>query len=136
MHTDTKGPTPSRETVSSTSRTLGLEGIVAAETRLSSVDGAAGKLVIAAHHVEALVREVTFPGACALLLGRDAGEVATQLGCARAAASGRLGDLGLALDRPDPMDALAAALAQLRPKCSGEGSAGEGGAGEAGGGEG
>ncbi len=110
MHMDEVPPRP---------RASGLEGVIAAETRLSAVDGTAGRLVIAGRPVEALVREVTFPGACALLLGGDAGAVATQLGAARAATHARLGDLGVALDQPDPMDALAAAAAQLRPRGEG-----------------
>ena len=40
--------------------TSGLEGIVAAETRLSRVDGQAGELVIAGFPVEELARNATF----------------------------------------------------------------------------
>ena len=38
----------------------GLEGVVAAETRLSSVDGKAGELIIAGFPVEELAGRATF----------------------------------------------------------------------------
>jgi citrate synthase len=48
----------------------GLDGVVAAETRLSMVDGERGELVIAGHRVEALA-DWRFEDVVALLWGRD-----------------------------------------------------------------
>jgi citrate synthase len=45
----------------------GLEGIVAAETRLSMVDGARGELIIAGHRVEELAPRASFEEVAALL---------------------------------------------------------------------
>lgn len=47
----------------------GLEGIVAAETRLSMVDGARGELIIAGRRVEELAPNATFEEVCGLLFG-------------------------------------------------------------------
>lgn len=51
----------------------GLEGVVAAETRLSMVDGAAGELIIAGHPVADLAASATFEETVALLLREAAG---------------------------------------------------------------
>lgn len=48
------------ETLTSTKLVTGLEGVVAAETRLSSVDGQAGELIIAGFPVEELAGQATF----------------------------------------------------------------------------
>ena len=45
----------------------GLEGVVVADTRLSHVDGARGRLVIAGHDVERLAGRATFEDVAALL---------------------------------------------------------------------
>src|SRR5947209_15057374 len=45
---------------STTAFVAGLEGVVAAETRLSSVDGKAGELIIAGFPVEELASRATF----------------------------------------------------------------------------
>jgi citrate synthase len=97
----------------------GLEDVVAATTRLSDVDGEAGRLVIAGWPVEELVGRVSFEEAIFILWrGREAstreGEaVRAALGEAREAAFERLGDLGDALALPDAMDALRAAAGHL-----------------------
>lgn len=98
----------------------GLEGVVAARTRLSDVDGERGRLIIAGHDVEQLAGKVSFEAVCGLLwdgsvptTDRQA-ELQRSLGGARAAAFAQLDGLGTALDRPDAMDALRASLAQLR----------------------
>ena len=83
----------------------GLEGVVAAQTRLSHVDGEKGELIIAGERVEALSGHQTFEQVCARLW--NVPEV--DLGPARAWAFARLP----ALEWPDGMDALRAALAQL-----------------------
>jgi citrate synthase len=48
------------KTMNATSVKAGLEGIVAAETRISGVDGQAGELIIAGFPVEALAENATF----------------------------------------------------------------------------
>lgn len=88
---------------------------MAALTRLSDVDGEAGRLVIAGHPVEALSGRITFEEAVFLLRsGRlpTAAEhalVRRELGQARLRAHGRLPTVSLA----DPMDALRARMAQV-----------------------
>jgi citrate synthase len=97
----------------------GLEGIVVAETELSDVDGERGELIIRGYHVEELVGMATFEDACALLwsgslpVAGERGLVRTKLAAARQAAYGRIDSLGNALDLPDGMDAVRAALAHL-----------------------
>ncbi|HEX8154183.1 MAG TPA: citrate/2-methylcitrate synthase, partial [Thermoanaerobaculia bacterium] len=51
----------------------GLEGVVAAETRLSMVDGQAGELIIAGHDVAELAGRATFEETVGLLM-REAGQ--------------------------------------------------------------
>jgi citrate synthase len=46
---------------------VGLDGIVAPETRLSRVDGIAGRLIVVGHDVEELVADWSFPEVAALL---------------------------------------------------------------------
>ena len=50
-------------------RADGLEGIVVADTRLSHIDGEAGRLVIGGYDVEDLAGSVPFEGVCGLLWG-------------------------------------------------------------------
>lgn len=99
----------------------GLEGVVAAETRLSEVDGERGRLVLAGHDVEALAGggEARFEDVCGLLWGgslpgaaeREA--IRASIAAGRAAAFARLDRLGDALEAEDGMDALRAATAHL-----------------------
>ncbi|HVU06145.1 MAG TPA: citrate synthase [Polyangiaceae bacterium] len=96
----------------------GLEGVPVAETVLSWVDGEKGRLVIAGRDVEDVALTATFEEASALLLAGDdapptAGDVKAAFGAAREAAHERLPELGAALDAPDAMDALRAAMAHL-----------------------
>jgi citrate synthase len=98
----------------------GLEGVVAAETRLSDVDGENGRLVIAGHDVEGLAPRIRFEGACGLLWGGALPEPAAEerlraeLAEGRCAAFERLPALGDALSTSDGMEALRASLAHLR----------------------
>ena len=98
----------------------GLEGVVAAETRLSDVDGERGRLILAGHDVEELASSIDFESACALLcdgaLPTDARreEVRAAIAEGRAQAFERLPSLGDALSAADGMDALRAATAHLR----------------------
>src|ERR1700750_1581917 len=94
----------------------GLEGGAVAETNLSQLDGARGRLIIAGHDVEELARTASFEDAAALLWARDgegptAAEVRAALGAGRAAAFQRLSLLGDALGATDAMDALRAGAA-------------------------
>jgi citrate synthase len=102
--------------------------VVAATTRLSDVDGEAGKLIIAGRPVEDLAGRASFEEAIHLLWkGREAttDELAwlkEELGEARAAAFERVSDLGDALALPDGMDALRAATGHLTVSDASEGS--------------
>lgn len=97
---------------------IGLEGVPVAETVLSMVDGAAGRLIIAGHDVEDLAGQVPFEEVAAHLWAGDgepptADEVRRRLGAAREAAFFLLPTLGGALDATDAMDALRASVAHL-----------------------
>jgi citrate synthase len=91
----------------------GLEGVVAAETGLSHVDGAAGRLIVRGHDLEDLVAGHDFAGATALLWdgfapeGGDAPAVRTGLGTARKAAWARVPALQAAYAAlPTPLSAI------------------------------
>ncbi len=70
----------------------GLDGVIAADTRLSLVDGEAGRLIVAGHELPELVRDFGFEGTIALLWdglaaeGSDRARVRAELGRARIAA--------------------------------------------------
>jgi citrate synthase len=97
----------------------GLEGVVVAETALSEVDGANGRLVLRGHDVEELARTAGFEGVYGLLLdgalpdaaGRR--KIAARLGRARTEAFAMLADCRRALASANGMDALRGALGQL-----------------------
>ena len=95
----------------------GLENVIAAETVLSRVDGARGELLIRGLQLEDVAGVIPFEGTCQLLwTGDPVGESAAlkrELGRARVTAFELLSRLAPALDRPDAMEALRAALAQL-----------------------
>ncbi len=91
----------------------GLEGVVAAETRLSDVDGERGRLVLVGHDVEHLAGSSSFEAAAALFLGGNEAGVRAALGRARVAAFERLASLSGALSAADGMDALRGSVAQL-----------------------
>jgi citrate synthase len=97
----------------------GLEGVVVAETRLSDVDGEAGRLVIAGHDVERIASVVTYEHVARLLLDaaspskRIVGDLSRALGDARVAAFSVLSRVGDALGARDGMDALRAAVAHF-----------------------
>jgi citrate synthase len=94
----------------------GLEGVVVADTELSSVDGLAGELLFRGHPVEEVARQHSFEDAAALLLfgepargsalGRELGEARVEVWRERA----RLAPV-VAAD--DGMDAVRAGLAVL-----------------------
>ena len=95
----------------------GLDGVDVADTAISDVDGERGRLVIAGADVEQLALANDFEAAASRLL--VAGGLAkvpdmrAALARARAAAWEEVAKLGDALDAPDGMDALRAALAHL-----------------------
>jgi citrate synthase len=95
----------------------GLEGVVAAETVMSRVDGQAGRLIVRGHGIEELSLQARFEDVCALLWDGtapgSAHRLQPQLGAARARAHRLLPELGRALQLPDAMEALRASLAQL-----------------------
>jgi len=107
----------------------GLEGVVVAETRLSDVDGEAGKLTIGGYDIEEICGEITFEEVCGLLWqgglpdkkGRE--ELAAELGRARCTAYDQLDRLGDALSATDAMAALRAAVAHLSPAPEGRDAA-------------
>lgn len=96
----------------------GLEGVVAAETVLSHVDGAAGRLVLRGHELERLAGW-SFEGVLALLwrdlapekLGE--GEIRLRLGAARGAAFERMQGALTALDGLSEVEALRLLLSRL-----------------------
>lgn len=90
---------------------IGLEGVVAAETAISEVDGLRGDLILRGARVEALAGRATFEAALVRLHGLEATEddVRRRLGAARVAAYEAIAVPPLA----DGMDALRGALATL-----------------------
>ncbi|MDB4965092.1 MAG: hypothetical protein JWN44_781 [Myxococcales bacterium] len=91
----------------------GLEGVIAAETILSDVDGERGRLILAGHDVEELALRSSYAEVCALFLGGTAAEAAAALARGRALGFERLSKVGDALEAADGMDALRAAAAHL-----------------------
>jgi citrate synthase len=99
---------------------IGLDGIAAAETVLSHVDGARGELIIAGERISDLVHKTSFEGVTARLWSGGTGQpvaeayVRAALGVARERAFARLPDLlgitrGLSI-----VDGVRAAIAGLR----------------------
>ncbi|MFB6373506.1 MAG: citrate synthase, partial [Bradymonadaceae bacterium] len=92
----------------------GLADVIAAETRLSRVEGEEGRLTIVGHDVEELAEAFTFEDVAGMLLladpecGDPACTWADGLGEARAEAFDRLPDC--VAEQTDPMDAVRAAL--------------------------
>jgi citrate synthase len=91
----------------------GLEGVVVADTRLSEVDGEAGRLVIAGQDVERLGGTVSYEEIAARLWGTDVSRAGKALAEGRVRAFSRTPGLGDALAHADGMDALRASVAHL-----------------------
>ena len=97
----------------------GLEDVVAAETVLSDVDGAAGRLVIRGHELDALVAHSNFEAVVRLLFDGffddipDPAGLARALGEARADVHLRTAELLPALARLDLFDGVRAGVAFL-----------------------
>src|SRR5690242_13568896 len=102
-----------------TAAASGLEGVNAADTAISDVDGERGRLIIAGADVEQLATTSTFEEATARVLAAaglaiEPGAVKPAIAAGRAHAWSILPRLGDALEAPDAMDALRAGLAHLR----------------------
>lgn len=103
----------------------GLEDVVVADTEICFIDGIKGRLVVRGHDVAELATTQTFERMCGLLwdgdlvAGEDEEALRCALGEAREEAFARVADMRTALQGPNGMDALRAALAQLEP-CSDE----------------
>lgn len=106
---------------SMTQRGIGLDGVVAAETALSHVDGLAGRLVIAGEDVETLSQSIRFEVLAARLWSiadghaRDEEAMRREIGQARVAVFALVPALKSAVHGLDPIDAMRAGLALLRP---------------------
>ncbi|MBI1329626.1 MAG: citrate synthase [Alphaproteobacteria bacterium] len=99
---------------------IGLDGVAAAETALSHVDGEKGELIIAGDRVDDLVLKTGFEGITARLWSAGSGvsiseaEVRSQLGQARERAFARLPALLAATEGISVVDGFRAAMAGLR----------------------
>lgn len=97
----------------------GMEDVVAAETRLSTVDGEAGRLIVRGHDIDDLAGRAGFEAMAALLwdgLAPDCGDAAAlraQLGTARAAVSAGIEPFLRSSEGLTPIEALRAGLAML-----------------------
>jgi citrate synthase len=94
---------------------IGLDGVAAAATALSHVDGLAGRLIIAGEPVEALAGAVAFEGVAGRLVGlaRAQAPVALNLGAGRIAAFTRLAQLQPVLTGMAPIAAMRTSLAAM-----------------------
>jgi citrate synthase len=99
---------------------IGLDGVPAAETALSHVDGERGELIIAGEHVADLAGKSSFEGVTARLWNGASGKtlseanVRANLGAARQRAFARLADLLPATHGMSIVDGFRAAVAGLR----------------------
>ncbi|MDP6346304.1 MAG: citrate synthase/methylcitrate synthase [Alphaproteobacteria bacterium] len=102
-----------------TASAAGLEGVVAAETALSQVDGQAGRLIVSGHDIEELAAGFDFADTAALLwrglapADSEAAGIRAELGRARRAAAERLPLLLPAADGLSPIEGLRLGLAML-----------------------
>ena len=99
---------------------IGLDGVPAAETVLSHVDGERGELIIAGDYVGQLAGQSSFESVTARLWSGATGRVTDEahvragLGAARERAFARLGDLLPATRGMSVVDGFRAAIAGLR----------------------
>jgi citrate synthase len=97
----------------------GLEDVIAAETRLSDVDGEAGRLVIRGVSLDLLVERATYEDVAALLLDSflerpvTAADLKARLGQARADVFAHVRAADAALLSLPPVDAMRALIARL-----------------------
>jgi citrate synthase len=106
--------------IQSTKSQIGLDGVPAAETVLSHVDGERGELIIAGDHVAELAAQSSFEGVTARLLNAATGRSLTEanvrasLGAARERAFARLPELLTAARGLSIVDGFRAGIAGLR----------------------
>jgi citrate synthase len=95
----------------------GLEGVVAAETVLSEVDGAAGVLIVRGHSLDELAGRITYEQVVALLFGGFypdlPADVRAALGAARAEVFAEVSALDTGLLDRTPIEAMRALTARL-----------------------
>ena len=95
----------------------GLENVIAADTVLSRVDGERGELLLRGLRLESVAGVIPFEGTCQLLWTGDPTReielLRSQLGRERTRAFEALPELGRCLERPDSMEAVRGAMAQL-----------------------
>src|SRR5579863_6934751 len=95
----------------------GLEGVIAAETVLSDVDGAAGRLIIRGHSLDEIAGHWTFEDAAALLWSGFFETLPTDfraaLGAARVEVAAEVAALDGALARHPPIEVMRALTARL-----------------------
>jgi citrate synthase len=97
----------------------GLEDVIAAETRLSDVDGEAGRLIIRGVSLDHLVTHATYEDTAALLLDGffdrpiSVSELKVQLGRARAEVFANVQAMDAMLEKLPPVDAMRALTARL-----------------------
>ena len=102
----------------------GLEGVVAAETELSHVDGSAGVLIMRGHSVERIAQRATVEDVCHLLWhgklpsNAEREQMRLRLYEGRARAYAALPRLGDALEAVDAMDALRTSISHLADDAS------------------
>src|SRR5947207_2819255 len=107
-------------TVQPTKSPIGLDGVPAAETALSHVDGQKGELVIVGERIADLVAKTSFEGITARLwtsatdVPVSEAEVRAALGEARVRAYSRLSQLMAASEGLSVVDGFRAAAATLR----------------------
>jgi citrate synthase len=99
------------------SATDGLEGVVAAETVLSDVDGLAGRLIIRGHSLDEIAGRWSYEQVTALLWNGFFDDLPTDmraaLGAARAEVASELAALDADLARRTPVEAMRALTARL-----------------------
>src|SRR5690349_4178523 len=81
--------TPTNSAASSSAFRSGLEGVVAAETRLSKVEGSVGRLTVAGYAVQDLAPRASFEAVVQLLLRDRLPDTATEESFRAAVASQR-----------------------------------------------
>src|SRR5258708_39931602 len=95
----------------------GLEGVVAAETVLSDVDGAAGRLVVRGHSLDEIAGRWTFEDAAALLWSGFfddlPGDLRAALGAARVEVASDVTALDSGLAARPPIEVMRALTARL-----------------------
>ena len=107
-------------------RAFGLDDVIVAETELSDVNGAAGRLTVRGHSIEELAGRISFEALIALLWSghlpspEEERAIAGALGRARLEAHARVPELKAAFALEAPMDALRASGATLAPCSSAE----------------